>query len=364
MKIHEIKKNNLYPGEKYQNASVISWKNKLLLFYQVQEKLSDKKNKIFVCFLDGEYQPIKGSNIKIMPKKNTGQFLEGRVLFEDSRAFLFKGGLFLAYSIFNLEYSVCLMRFCQLDKNFQVTNDYFIDYGNNLLNLKALKGGKKLSRQPWKLKWERNWQFFEYQKKLYFTYLPHRVCRISLHNNKINKKFVSPQKIYWEYGAIRGGTPPIMIGDTFYSFFHSYEIKNKAERLYHIGAYSFKLTNGFKIANFTRKPILSGKIEEIYKMRAVVFPCGAIYDGNKWIVSYGEDDKDLRIMEISHKELLEKMAIPGVKDDIRFFFSKVLAIGPTTYLNINEGIGQIGLILKKISPKTYHFLKKYLKKIF
>lgn len=155
---------------------------------------------------------------------------------------------------------------------------------------------------------EKNWLWFFYDNKPHMIYhtFPHKVVRF-------NEKYVvehiyemSPYNFHWPLGQPRGGTPPVLIGDEYWSFFHSSDdsLRHK-KRKYYMGAYSFEARPPFAMKRFIREPLLVGSSEDRNGpgKPLVVFPCGALLRNEKWFVTFGVNDLDSAWIEIPHEEL-------------------------------------------------------------
>jgi hypothetical protein len=128
--------------------------------------------------------------------------------------------------------------------------------------------------------------------------------------------------ISWDYGEIRGGAPPVKVGDVFYSIFHSARFDRdpdtgKESKVYYAGCLAF--TDDFGLAAITPEPILAGNVAEgnwpwtapgIGVAVSACFPCGAIVRGENLLVSYGWLDQEVRLAEIPIAELRERMVEP------------------------------------------------------
>jgi predicted GH43/DUF377 family glycosyl hydrolase len=104
------------------------------------------------------------------------------------------------------------------------------------------------------------------------------------------------------------------MGDYYLSFFHSSTpLKSeKHGRIYFIGAYIFENKPPFRPISYTPEPLVMGEYFDMSVKRPantvfVVFPCGAIFDGENWKVSFGYQDYENRIFTINNKELLNLM---------------------------------------------------------
>jgi hypothetical protein len=157
--------------------------------------------------------------------------------------------------------------------------------------------------------------------------VPHQIVRW---NDSLQVEEVYESKLWhpaWKHGQPRGGSAPVRIGDTYFSFFHSSTPWKNGKRQYHMGAYTFEAKPPFKVTSVTPKPILSGSIKDPWgpDKPLVVFPCAAITElsqgkairnGNAigrrydliWTISLGVNDLVSAYATISHSWLLKKLS--------------------------------------------------------
>lgn len=198
--------------------------------------------------------------------------------FEDPRLFEHNGSLWLAYT-----------RLCS-DGVFQAV---------------ASLDASLIVREEWIFKGnstrkEKNWQFFSSAQHLQAIYriLPHTVGRVYC-----DEFVLSPperQGLKWHWGQPRGGTPPVRVGDEFFSFFHS-SIK------YHYVAapYAFSAAPPFAITRWPKTHLLIAQQDFMPPDSPhVVFPSGALFCSGVWTISYGWHDRFCCLVEISHDEVL------------------------------------------------------------
>lgn len=150
--------------------------------------------------------------------------------------------------------------------------------------------------------WEKNWTFFEYQGRILFSYwpCPHIVCEFDLENNEIKVLYNNEESVHWPWGEIRGGTPPVLTDEGYVTFFHSCFDYNK-DRIYSIGIIIFDSKPPFKIKKISKHPCIIGK-PDCYKTSGwlITFPCGAVFDGTDWLLSYGLHDTYVAIQKLRH----------------------------------------------------------------
>jgi predicted GH43/DUF377 family glycosyl hydrolase len=154
---------------------------------------------------------------------------------------------------------------------------------------------------------EKNWTYFSVGGMLRFVYNIEPLIVFEVETRKI---WYHRHDGEWVFGVPHGGTPPIKVGDLWYSFFHSYRRDKTYKRRYFVGAYAFD--DDMKVKAFTPWPIMAsdasdGFCFDITKTTwspLVALPCGAIYENGKWLVSVGINDSYCGIMEVDHENLV------------------------------------------------------------
>lgn len=159
---------------------------------------------------------------------------------------------------------------------------------------------------PIQATWEKNWGFFSWEDKLFSVYSisPHRVLR---HDGcKASLAYLSGGTLGWRGGFLRGGASPVRLGDQFYSFFHGMLEHPSSVRMYTMGCYTFSAKPPFQPLRITRQPLLSPSSFENHL--SVVFPGGALFRGDHWLISFGYQDRESRIFKLGVAELESKLS--------------------------------------------------------
>lgn len=296
---------NLLPAKQHFNSSIAEFNNEIYFAYRYE---TDQLSRVAICKMDKDYKPIEGTNTTLLiphPHKNS---LNKR---EDPRLFVFHGKLHCSFINFSPIYCKANQGLCSLDENLKVDHIWYPNYGFNHNNA-IIKTKRCYNEQGAFIEYrprngiEKNWTFFEHKTKLYGVYHiePHEIILIKERNKP---KLISKIKnnIIWDYGQLRGGTPPIQVGDEYFSFFHSSKRENNV-LIYHMGVYAFKARPPFKITRISKIPLLSGDLldEKRPPHLAVVFPCGVIFKDNKWTISYGYNDYASKLITFTHEEVL------------------------------------------------------------
>lgn len=217
--------------------------------------------------------------------------------FEDPRALYHDGKTYLTCCNFVMkmrQWTGAHQIVCEVDENWSLIKRYDPVYGYN---------GRELGMNTGH---EKNWIWF------FHDGLPHLVYWTNPHQVAVfDKDFVAvvahetKPELNWHFGEPRGGTPPVRIGDEYWSFFHSSTVWKAPKRQYHMGVYTFEAKAPFRITRMTELPILSGsKFDPWHGNKPlVVFPCGAVLRNGKWLVTLGVNDLISAWLEIPHDEL-------------------------------------------------------------
>lgn len=178
---------------------------------------------------------------------------------------------------------------------------------------------------------EKNWLWFFHEDRLHLLYQasPHQVVRFT---DNFEADFVyesgEGKTLPWNYGIVRGGTPPVRVGDEYLTFFHSsLKTNDKYHRRYYMGAYMFEAYPPFRMTRFTTDTLLVGSGQDRWADRkpCVVFPCGSELKDGKWLVTLGVNDLCSAFIQIPHDDLLERMVTlnePRQKSRFSMFSSK------------------------------------------
>jgi len=119
---------------------------------------------------------------------------------------------------------------------------------------------------------------------------------------------------FWQWGEMRGGTPALLVGDSYLAFFHSSgRLSHKHVITYVMGAYMFERNPPFAITHISPEPIFHQTfINESYGwaykvIDYIVFPMGFIFDDDFIYVSYGKNDKDGWIVKLNRTGLISSL---------------------------------------------------------
>jgi len=158
--------------------------------------------------------------------------------------------------------------------------------------------------------YEKNWLWFEHEGKRMCVYHAQPMTVLREEDGRMVQEYRIGGDLGWQYGDVRGGTPPIRVGDEYWTFFHS-SLPWKVIRpvgmrnRYYAGILAFEAKPPFRITRITRQPLLIGTYREPYIRFAppCVFPSGAILKDNRWTVVFGVNDTTSGWFEVDHANL-------------------------------------------------------------
>jgi len=266
--------------------------------YRMENRPWCTRTKIGMCLLDDNYQPVKESNtllelhsdLKVATMQGGKSFPRGFHV-EDPRLFVFDNELYISY-----------------------TDGY--QMGQAKINPVTLQAEESFYLdKPVKGRTEKNWIFFEHNGKLMAVYntAPHVV--FEMNGSKFEQKYSTQFPNDWKWGEIRGGTSPVKTGKHFISFFHSANdilYKGMSGRQYFMGAYMFEAEPPFTPVAISKEPLITGEIinDSIPRLSNkifVVFPGGAIRKKDSWLVSFGYNDLECRMISVRDSVLQDNL---------------------------------------------------------
>jgi predicted GH43/DUF377 family glycosyl hydrolase len=301
-----------YPGA--FNASIVRWKEKLLLCFRVRDKQEVSTFDMGFVWLNDNFQAMSTPHILEIRDDNP-LCLQRR---QDPRLMVIKDKLYIIYSNFiTIDDMITRRMFiaevhCEDDR-------FFIE---RPICLHPFDGCSK--------RWEKNWVPFVYEDTLLLAYslVPHRIFQPLLPSGICDTQNVTTSVISWRWGDLRGGTPAVKDGDEYIAFFHSSDFMTttyshgKKMTHYVMGAYTFSAEPPFEIRRISRHPIVgpgfySGPIYNTWKPLRVVFPMGIIMDEDYIWITYGRQDFEIWIAKIDKKKLYQSMiSCEPLADDV------------------------------------------------
>jgi hypothetical protein len=274
--------------------------------------MADGRRRLAICALDNEDMPIPDSVVPLSDYMQEAGFWHA-----DPRFFTLEDRLFLHFN----------------NGDRILPNDIFlVELDPDRLLPRSPPQPLRLAGQRRRI--EKNWMLFSPDGKstlAVYSIKPHIVLSLRmLKNGAIDCHPI--ERIDWtiptppsDFGEPRGGTPPIRVGDVFYSFFHIVSLSPLPARIthrlrhrrgrplhrYHMGFYGFAATPPYRPICFTPKPILvtpprlsDGPAPLNRDAERVIYPSGALFHGEKWTVSAGLNDERCCLLTFDHSRLL------------------------------------------------------------
>jgi hypothetical protein len=219
---------------------------------------------------------------------------------EDARLFSFHGETWMSWveSTFNGQSNpTSVVRYAQLEDGWKISRIYE--------PAKHVNDGKGM---------QKNWCFFESDENLFCIYdsWPQQIVFQIQGDTVVNE--YKTDGVRWPYGLIRGGNIVPHDGKLL-RFFHSKTLQGISgrEERYFVGCCLLEPKPPFAMLAVSGKPIVYGsEIDDLkpserkachHWKRNVVFPCGAIADGENFILSVGVNDSAGLLVKIKPEQL-------------------------------------------------------------
>jgi predicted GH43/DUF377 family glycosyl hydrolase len=287
------------------NPSITLWQEKMLMSFRIRDAKARLTNKIGLIWLDENFNPASSPYILEL-SMNSSVTLSKQ---QDPRLITIGDSLYIVYSD-----ALPGILIPEVRRMF-IAQVHF--YGEKFFTY-AQEGLFYFENED-ERRWEKNWVPFEYQGNLLLAYSlkPHRILRL-LGLGKCETYASTSNSINWNWGILRGGTPALLDGDQYLSFFHSSismatkHSDGKEIPHYFIGAYTFSAEPPFAITHISSQPIIdkgfySSLPYKTWRPLRVVFPCGFIMkDNDIWIV-YGKQDFEIWATKLDKKGLLQSL---------------------------------------------------------
>jgi predicted GH43/DUF377 family glycosyl hydrolase len=165
--------------------------------------------------------------------------------------------------------------------------------------------------------WQKNWLPFVWNNTLLLSYAmhPQEILYPNLKSGECYRLYETYPDITWNYGKLRGSSPPLLVDGEYLAFFHSgifFSLFPNEEELwyYFMGAYTFSADPPFTITKMTASPIME---EGFYfpgaAWKKVIFPGGYVVSDAHIFMAYGRNDCEVWIATID-KQALKKALLP------------------------------------------------------
>lgn len=160
-------------------------------------------------------------------------------------------------------------------------------------------------RYPGRAAWEKNWAPFARGGSLFAVYHPvgHRV--IELDDGRAVLRYETAGRLPWAGGEVRGGAPPILVGNEYWHFFHDRVVTDHGLRVYRTGLYTFGADPPFAPKRICPAPLLAADphTKPTDQYAAVCFPGGAVRRGDDWLLAVGGHDRWSEVWALPHAEI-------------------------------------------------------------
>jgi predicted GH43/DUF377 family glycosyl hydrolase len=274
--------------------------------------------RIACAMLDNDFIPVPGS---VVPLSNFIKFPESleyslrtRTRHEDPRLFAIKQGLYLTWN----------------------DGAYGEERNNQFLlkldpkTLQPIGRAQEFRMTGRRRHNEKNWLLFDADSangadrlQMVYSTSPFRVLEAAKRETDaftfqhFSQSFWNSKPYEKKFGEFRGGAAPVRLGDYFYMFGHSYYLTPNGKR-YVATVVKFTAKAPFRVIAAIKQPLPFqnplGPLGAIGKrtvpdMVETVFPCGAIVEGDHWIVSHGINEEACVLTRISCS-LIEDLLIP------------------------------------------------------
>lgn len=157
---------------------------------------------------------------------------------------------------------------------------------------------------------EKNWIWFQHDGAWHCQYSinPGDVFKVDRQGAVIDSWKTREASIGWDNGLpLRGGTPPVRLGDEYLAFFHTSIMWQKPKRRYYMGAYTFAAEPPFALKRITAEPLLVGSEHDFRALGGplVIFPAGCTLRDGQWLVVFGVNDEACGWLRIPDNDLQE-----------------------------------------------------------
>jgi hypothetical protein len=165
---------------------------------------------------------------------------------------------------------------------------------------------------------EKNWTFFGTGPFFaVYSIAPHRVLTFSVEGTG-DIEFTDAATRSWPseaytnaHGPLRGGAPPQLLDDHFWSFCHTVN-GGEGNYRYAPAVYRFAAAPPFAPTDAPATPIVFGAGHDLSRrfpklnpaVGEVIYPCGAAYREGRWLVSHGVNDERCAIAVVPHAEVV------------------------------------------------------------
>lgn len=265
--------------------------------------LADQARRLAICRLDANLRVVAGSP---RPVSHHLRFGTGagypdvvHTWFADPRLYRWDDGLFLSWN----------------SGWHDPMNHQFL-HRLDPMTLLPLGRPRELVLEGPRQRLEKNWMLFRHangETYCIYSIMPHRVLRVAFAGEgdircaDVTTTDFTLATYPPSHGGLRGGAPPVLHDGRYWSFAHSVHDGDGGYR-YEAAAYCFAAQPPFapRAEPIMPLPLAVGSrgVRHLPQLNpaveSVVYPCGAVVEGDTWLVSHGIDDERCAITRIPH----------------------------------------------------------------
>ncbi len=246
-----------------------------------------------VAFLLNGRNPVRGVPIRTEKRWPDEQWEDPRAVFANGKTFVTCCNFIWA----NHGWTGAHQMISEVNSDWSSVKRYDPIYGHNGDNIGQNKHHEK------------NWLLWFHKGEPHIVYKgnPHVVARFTK-DFELIEEWETEGNLQWNYGEIRGGTPPVLLDREYWTFAHSSTPWKGNKRQYHLLAYAFQCHPPFRITRIVNTPLLSGSPEDggIPTKPPCLFACGSIIRNHVWTITAGVNDKRCAWFDIPHADILKR----------------------------------------------------------
>lgn len=253
---------------------------------------------------------------------------------EDPRAVVIGERLYLFYVVIEKSSDGKILGSCEM-----LTEFWAITFPPTPIRSFQLPKNPGSNPQRTNVTWEKNWVPFTRNDghiALIYTHEPWTILHLNVAPEVSIPEFVavfSKGELKWDYGEIRGGTPPIAFNESsLITFFHSAQVIG-SRNVYMVGACVFRNSPPYEPLLITAEPILVARYKTTAArfgwgvLASVIFPLGAIQQNSEFKLLCGIDDGEIGIFAIAAEDLDSRLGPYIYRTNLSVLPSKGGALG-------------------------------------
>lgn len=265
----------------------------------------DLHRRIALCRLDERFRVVPGSALPVSDwivfDTGTAYPAQATSWFADPRLYLWDGRLYLYWN----------------SGWHEPRNEQFL-VELDRRTWRPLTPARELRLEGTRQKLEKNWVLFQHGSEHFAIYSvnPYHVLRFSPNGEgpvvftTVGTPCAHDHGYARSHGGLRGGTPPQRVGAAYYSFCHSIE-DDPAGYRYVAAAYRFSAEPPFRLEAMPNRPLaldIPSAAQRVWpKLNSavghVVYPSGAVWCDDRWVISLGVDDETCVVTEINPRDV-------------------------------------------------------------